>query len=155
MRVEIPGHGLLEITTLVLDYNGTIALDGDLLDGVGKRLKSLAREMEIHVVTADTFGSVAAKTAGLPCTLHVLPPGDQDKSKLDYAETLGLARTACIGNGRNDSMMLRGCALGIAVIGPEGAALPVLQSADVIVGDIRDGLDLLLNPLRLSATLRF
>jgi soluble P-type ATPase len=155
MRVEIPGHGLLEITALVLDYNGTIALDGELLDGVGRRLKLLAREMEIHVVTADTFGSVAAKTSGLPCTLSVLPPGDQDQAKLDYVKRLGIGRTACIGNGRNDALMLRYSALGMAVIGPEGAAALILQAADVIVRDIRDGLDLLLTPLRLSATLRF
>jgi soluble P-type ATPase len=154
MRVEIPGHGLLEITALVLDYNGTIALDGELLDGVGRRLKLLAKEMEIHVVTADTFGSVAARTAGLPCTLSVLPPGDQDQAKLGHVNALGASRTACIGNGRNDALMLRHSALGIAVLGPEGASAQALQAADVIVRDIRDGLDLLLNPLRLSATLR-
>jgi soluble P-type ATPase len=89
MRVDIPGSGLLEISHLVLDYNGTIALDGELLAGVAWRLQLLAREMEIHVITADTFGSVAATTSFLPCTLSVLPPGDQDQAKLAYVEKLG------------------------------------------------------------------
>ncbi|MFW6324236.1 MAG: HAD family hydrolase [Desulfovibrionales bacterium] len=154
MRVEIPGCGLLEIAHLVLDYNGTIALDGELLDGVGKRLEILSRKLDIHVLTADTFGSVAAKTAGLPFSLAVLPPGNQDQAKLDCVNRLGPAGTACIGNGRNDALMLRESALGIAVIGQEGAAGAALTAADVIVTHVQDGLDLLLNPLRLAATLR-
>jgi soluble P-type ATPase len=154
MRVDIPGSGLLEISHLVLDYNGTIALDGELLAGVAWRLQLLAREMEIHVITADTFGSVAATTSSLPCTLSVLPPGDQDQAKLAYVEKLGPERSCCMGNGRNDALMLRRAALGVGVLGSEGAAAEILHSADIVVRDIRDGLDLLLNPLRLSATLR-
>jgi soluble P-type ATPase len=59
-----------------------------------------------------------------------------------------------MGNGRNDALMLRRAALGVGVLGSEGAAAEILHSADIVVRDIRDGFDLLLNPLRLSATLR-
>jgi soluble P-type ATPase len=50
--------------------------------------------------------------------------------------------------------MLRSAALGIAVIQREGAAAAALLEADVVVTDVRDALDLLLNPLRLVAGLR-
>jgi len=45
-------------------------------------------------------------------------------------------------------------ALGIAVIGSEGAAGELLATTDVVVRDVREAIELLLCPLRLSATLR-
>lgn len=44
--------------------------------------------------------------------------------------------------------------LSIAVIGPEGAAGEILPAADVVVTHIHHALDLILNQLRLKATLR-
>jgi soluble P-type ATPase len=59
-----------------------------------------------------------------------------------------------IGNGRNDVPIMQRAAVGIVVIGPEGAAREAAHAADILVRDIRDGLDLLLKPLRLKATYR-
>jgi soluble P-type ATPase len=67
---------------------------------------------------------------------------------------LGAARTACIGNGRNDELMLKTAALGIAVLQREGAASVTLAAADLIVPTITEALDLLAKPLRLVASLR-
>ena len=61
----IPGLGTLRLQHLVLDFNGTLALDGRLLPGVRPRLRRLARRLELHVVTADTFGSVRRVLTGL------------------------------------------------------------------------------------------
>jgi soluble P-type ATPase len=71
-----------------------------------------------------------------------------------YVRRLGAGRTACIGNGRNDRLMLRAAALGIAVILAEGASAETVRAADIVVGDIGHALDLLLEPTRLLATLR-
>jgi soluble P-type ATPase len=78
----------------------------------------------------------------------------QDRAKAAYVRGLDPVSTACIGNGRNDRLMLRIAGLGIAVIQGEGAALETVREADIVVRDVRDALDLLLNPLRLVATLR-
>jgi len=86
--------------------------------------------------------------------LHVLPPGPHDLAKRAYAQGLGALGCVCVGNGANDAWMLRAAAVGIAVIGPEGAAVSALQAADIVVVSITHALDLLLNPLRLVATLR-
>ncbi len=51
--------------------------------------------------------------------------------------------------------MLEASRLGIIVLGKEGCALKSMIEADVQVGSILDGLDLLLNPQRLKATLQF
>ncbi len=150
----IPGYKTLRLTHLVLDYNGTLAVDGQLVDGVRGCLTVLAKDLEIHVVTADTFGKVKAGMTGIPCTVTILPIERQDLGKLEYVRALGFENTVCIGNGRNDQLMLNASALGVAVILGEGASVETLMAADVACTDIVSALELLINPLRLTATLR-
>jgi soluble P-type ATPase len=154
LELRIPGFGWLRIRHVVLDYNGTIAVDGNLLGGVKPRIAALAKKVRVHVLTADTFGGVRAALRGVNCEVVVLGPTGQARAKAGYVRTLGAARTACIGNGRNDRLMLRSAALGIAVLQDEGIAAETLRAADVVTRDARDALDLLLDPLRLVATLR-
>jgi soluble P-type ATPase len=137
-----------------MDYNGTLAVDGKLVDGVAARLETLSRDLQIHVITADTFGLVQQQMAPLPCRVSVLGKENQAEAKLQYVRELGLEQAVCIGNGRNDRLMLEAAALGLAVILAEGIAGETIQAADVVTLAINDALDLLLNPLRLTATLR-
>ena len=150
----IPGFGALRLQHLVLDYNGTLALDGRLLPSVRPRLRALARLVSVHVITADTFGTVERALRGLPCEVVMFASGRQDAAKARYVRALGARRTACIGNGRNDRLMLRAARLGIAVLGREASAAAALAAADVVAPSIEVALDLLLKPLRLTATLR-
>ncbi len=152
--VEVPGFGRLEIEHLVLDYNGTLAVDGRLVDGVADDLDALADRLAVHVVTADTFGKAAEALSGVRCRLDILPSGGQDVAKRDFVRALGAERTVAVGNGRNDRLMLREAAVGIAVILAEGASGLTLAAADVVASDIRAALALLAHPLRLVATLR-
>jgi soluble P-type ATPase len=154
LEIAIPGFKTLTLQHLVLDYNGTLARDGELFDGIRERLVALADQLRIHVVTADTFGKAGAQLLGIPCGLTILPVEDQDRSKLAYVQQLGAERTVCIGNGRNDRMMLRAAGLGIAVVQAEGVAGQAVLAADVLAPDILAALDLLTHPLRLVATLR-
>ncbi len=154
LEVEIPGFGRLQLKHLVLDYNGTIARDGQLLNGVAERLENLSERLEIHVVTADTFGKASAQVKDLPCRLTVIDRERQIVQKADYVRDLGLSEVVCIGNGMNDNLMLEEAALGIAVIGEEAASLRAMQAADVVAKDVLSALDLLVHPGRLIATLR-
>jgi soluble P-type ATPase len=154
IRVDIPGFGLLELEHLVVDFNGTMAADGTCAPGIDRLLSGLAAQAQVHVLTADTFGTCRQALKDLPVTVSVLQHTPEDEAKLDYVETLGPACCAAIGNGRNDRLMLQACALGIAVIGPEGAALDALTAADVVVSDSRAAFELLVRPVRLTATLR-
>ncbi len=154
LEVAVPGGRTLRFRYLVADFNGTLAIDGVLIAGVAETLRTLASMLEIHVVTADTFGRVKEAMTGLPCATTILPPGDQDAAKQRYVERLGAAECVCIGNGRNDRSMLAAAGLGIAVIQREGAAVETLLAATVAVPDIGAALGLLLNPARLTATLR-
>jgi soluble P-type ATPase len=154
MQYTIPGYKTLTLKHLVMDYNGTLAVDGELINGVRECLDRLAENLDIHVITADTFGKVAAEMKDIPCTVTILPAQSQDLGKLDYIKHLGPENTVCIGNGRNDRLMLKAAALGIAVILAEGAFSETLQASDVVCTSIVSALELLLNPLRLTATLR-
>jgi P-type E1-E2 ATPase len=138
----------------VLDYNGTLAVDGRLIPDVKLRLNRLAASLAVHVITADTFGSARGALRGVDCTLEVLKHGGEARAKAALVRRLGARRVACIGNGRNDRLMLRAAALGIATVQREGAAVEAVQAADIVVHDVRDALDLLLKPRRLLATLR-
>ena len=61
---------------------------------------------------------------------------------------------ACLGNGMKDIPMLGGGRLSIALRVREGMCAALLSHASVVVRSIEDGLDLLLKPDRLRATLR-
>ncbi len=154
LSVQIPGFGALTLEQLVLDYNGTLAVDGILIPGVKDALNTLAVQLAIHVITADTFGKAADGLDGIKCRLTVLEAGRQDQAKVNFVNRLGADRTASIGNGRNDAPMLAASALGIAVILAEGASMASLNAADLVCTDIVGALELLMHPLRLTATLR-
>jgi len=155
IEVPIPPRRTLRLEHLVLDYNGTLAADGELLDGVREAIEELSQHLHIRVLTADTFGKAREQLADLPVEVTILAPEYQDKAKWQIVDSLGASRTVCIGNGRNDSIMLKEAALGIAVVQAEGAATGALRSADIICRSITDALALLANPLRLAATLRY
>jgi soluble P-type ATPase len=155
LEINIPGAQRLRLSHLILDYNGTLACDGSILPGVADRLKILAKHLEIHIVTADTFGSVRTQVADLPVQLAVIPPENQAQAKADYLEALGPSNSVTIGNGRNDALILKQAGLGIAVVQTEGAAIETLLVADIVIPGIIEALDLLLHPDRLKATLRF
>jgi soluble P-type ATPase len=154
ITIEIPGFSDLQLVHLVLVYNGTLAVDGKVLRGVGEALTALSSELKIHVITADTFGFAASQLAGLPVKLTILPVASQAEAKLDLVSRLGAKNVVAIGNGRNDRMMLKAAALGIAVIQAEGGSPETLTCADVVSSTILEALDLLKNPKRLVATLR-
>lgn len=154
LPIDIPGGQKLALEHLVLDYNGTIACDGVLLSGVLERLLDLSQNLSVSVLTADTFGSARNALEDLPCKTVVIAKENQAQAKADYVRRLGATQCVCVGNGRNDALMLKDAALGIAVIQTEGAATQALLAADVVTHDILDALDLLRRPLRLTATLR-
>lgn len=153
VNLSVPGYGELNIEHVVMDYNGTLAVDGLLLPGVKAALLALSRHLTLHVLTADTFGK-ANGLLGVPCTLSILPASDQQAAKLGYVQSLGPEKTVSIGNGRNDQRMLKASRLGIAVVLGEGASMEAVTNADIVCTSIVTALELMTHPLRLTATLR-
>ena len=154
ITINIPGRGIVRLKHLVLDYNGTLAEDGKLLSGVKELLTSLAKELEIYVITADTFGSARNELTGTPVHFRLIKKEAQDKQKEAFVRELGPENCFAVGNGKNDHLMLKTSAIGVAVIQSEGASAVTVVDSDVVVTDIRNALMLLLNSKRLVATLR-
>lgn len=99
ITVEIPGYQKLKMRYLILDYNGTIALDGTLQKGVAERLQQLSEQLEIYIVTADTHGTVRKLCQQLPVQIHTFPTSEAAEEKRKIVETLGADYCVCIGNG--------------------------------------------------------
>ena len=154
LEITIPGRGKYRLQNLVLDFNGTLAFNGVLLEGIVERLAVISNLLEVYVITSDTFVSVGKQMADLPVTIIRLSSSDHKQEKKDFVESLGTDSVIAIGNGSNDSAMVRIAAIGIAVIQQEGAASGTVQSADLVFTSIIDALDVILNPQRMIATLR-
>lgn len=150
VHLEMP-KGPTAFTRLVLDYTGTLSLDGALLPGVAERLERLAADLRVTVLTADTFGTAREALKSLPVEVRIIGNGAE---KAEAVSAMGPEEVIAIGNGRNDIPMMEVAGLSVAVLGPEGAAADLLACADVVTRDIGDALDLILHPLRLKATLR-
>ena len=139
---------------LVLDVNGTSAMDGQLVEGVTQRLAELHRLIEVHMLTADTRGRQQAIDTQLGMVAARITPQGEAAQKASFVRNLGRESVCAIGNGANDAQMLREAKLAIAVLGEEGLAVETLNAADVVAPHVNAALDLLLNPLRLVATAR-
>jgi len=154
-ELDIPGFGLVRLEHLVSDFTGTLSVDGKLLPGAKERLNRIAEMLRVHILTADTFGMAKAELEGVDCEIHILEGEGHDVQKESYVKRLGADMVIALGNGNNDRKMLKVSRIGIAVCMKEGCAVDAIKSADILVTSAIDALDLLLEPKRCKATLRF
>ncbi|PKO07354.1 MAG: ATPase P [Chloroflexi bacterium HGW-Chloroflexi-3] len=126
--MNIPGQGIFQIEYLVCDVNGTLAIDG------------VAKQSII-----DFELGIEAK---------IIQKGNESQQKKDFISQLGPEKVIAIGQGANDSGMLKEAAIGICVFSEEGTSIDALMSSDVVVKDGLTALKLIQNPMRLVATLR-
>jgi len=137
-----------------MDVNGTLAVDGILLEGVARRIGALRNRLTVHLLTADTHGGQAAIDHLLNLQAVRISKGNEAGQKAAFIRQLGAEQVAAIGQGANDARMLKTAALGICVMSVEGLAVETLTSADLLMPDILSALDLFDKPLRLIASLR-
>jgi len=155
IAIDIPGFGHVELKYMVTDFTGTLSVDGKLLPGMRKMLSALSKQLEIHVLSGDTFGTVVKEMKGMNCEVRVLKGSNHDIQKEEFVRRLGPKNTVCIGNGNNDRKMLKIAKIGIAIVEGEGCSTQALTAANICVRSAQEGVDLLLNPKRIKATLRF
>jgi P-type E1-E2 ATPase len=154
IELNIPGRGRLQLEHLVLDVNGTLALDGQLLEGIPRLLQNLSDRLSIHLVTADAHSRQGTIDQQLGLQAVRLQPGDEAGQKGAYVRQLGAGCVIAVGQGANDAAMLAEAALGICLLSREGLAVETLQAADLVVPDIYAALELLEKPLRIVTSLR-
>jgi P-type E1-E2 ATPase len=154
IELNIPGRGTIQLQHLVSDVNGTLAVDGRLIDGVARPLLALRDRLELHLLTADTHGKQTEIDRQLAVQAVRILPGDEAEAKAAYVRQLGREGVVAIGNGANDAAMLREAAIGIAVMSPEGLSSEAARAADLMASGILDALGWLERPMRLVASLR-
>jgi soluble P-type ATPase len=148
---KVPGVGEVELHHLLLDLNGTITAWGWADPRLRERLLTLTRELDAHLLSADTYGTLDRVAAEIGVSAMVVADGE---AKLARVFELGANGCVAIGNGSNDAKMLEAARIGIAIVGPEGASTRALGAADVACTSILDALDLLIDESGLAATLR-
>jgi soluble P-type ATPase len=153
--LNIPGYKSIEVKNVVFDFNGTIAEDGILIEGIKERIKELSnRNVNIVILTADPFGTEREQCMGLPVKIETFYKENVSEEKKKIVEKLGYGATVSIGNGRNDLEMFKSSIISIAAIGKEGCFAKALFGADIVVSNIMDAIELLLNNNRIRATMR-
>jgi P-type E1-E2 ATPase len=153
INVEIPGKGELRIEHVIFDVNGTLALDGNLLPGIPELLEELGKLIEIHLLTADTHGKQKDIDRQLGFNAVRVKKGNEAQQKAEYIKKLD-GGSAAIGQGANDSLMIKEAEIGICILSAEGTATETVLAADLITPDIQSAINLLLYPTRLIASLR-
>lgn len=153
-KISVPGLGEIIAEHLVLDYNGTIAKDGKVIEGVKDKLKVLRQYFEIHILTADTYGTVHSEFEDWGVDVRVMSSDDSAIHKRKIVESFGQKNSICIGNGYNDIEMMKVAGLSISVIQEEGASGRLLIYSDLVFSSITDALESLGNTDRIVATLR-
>jgi soluble P-type ATPase len=160
IKLMVPGFGPLEIIRVVTDYTGTHSFKGIVRRSVRTRLARLARLVEVHVLTVDTFGTARRELARLPVELHFLNDerrNDQEKERFVLKHQP--KHVAAFGNGAIDRLLLRTVrdagGLAVAVDNGEGCAIEAILNSNILVHGSEQALDLLLEPNSCKATLRF
>jgi soluble P-type ATPase len=154
IRLDVPARGTCEFENIVLDLNGTLSVDGKIHPKAKDKINLLARRAKIYVLTADTRGRADQTLRKLNVEIILLSGDNTCQEKVEFVRAIGSNRTVAIGNGYNDHLMVKEAALGLCIIGREGAFAETVKNADVIFPDVVDALDFLLRPLRSKATLR-
>ncbi len=154
IRIEAPGQETREIDHIVFDLNGTLTVDGRIHAKTKDKINLLSKRTSIHVMTADTRGDSREVLRKVRAEIVLVEQENTGQAKLDFVRKIGPGRTAAIGNGYNDRLMVKEAALGICILGREGASSETLRNSDVVFPSILDALDFLLKPLRQRATLR-
>jgi len=154
VKFDIPGRGMFECENIVVDLNGTLCVDGKIHPKARDKINLLAKNARVYVLTADTRGKAHEILAKLNVEIVLLSGDDTFREKLEFIRKIGPDRSVALGNGYNDHLMVAEAALGLCIIGREGASTETVKRSDVVFPDVVDALDFLLRPLRNKATLR-
>lgn len=151
--LQRPGREPLEIESLLIDFEGTLAIDRRVHPKTKDKLSLLSKRLKIYVLSKEPKEIVETALRKVKAELVCVREGESSQEKMTWLQRLGPERTVAIGQGWDDVEMIEQSAFGICVLGKEGTAAKAIEKADLVVTNILDALDFLLKPLRQRATL--
>ncbi|MFO7795861.1 MAG: HAD family hydrolase [Promethearchaeati archaeon] len=155
-KINIPHYGEILIKNIIFDINGTIQFQGKISDEIVKKFQEIKEIYNLYLISADTRGNLKELAEKLGVKYIKINPTDvsEAEAKNQELEKLGKNETIAIGNGNNDSLMLKNALFGILLIGREGATTKSLLNSDVIFTDPMDIIDFLKDEKAIIGTLR-
>ncbi len=152
MIYNFPSGTNLQLDTIILDLNGTLAVHGNIAEGVKEQIDQLkVLGFEIFLLSGDTRGNAQKIADTLGITLVVT---SNAKEKGKFVESHHPDTCASIGNGKIDLETFKLAKLSIATLQAEGVFAGAIPFLDIIVPSIQDALQLLIDPNTLVSTLR-
>ena len=152
MKYNPAGVEEIELTNIILDLNGTLAVNGIIVDGVKERIQKLKQlGYEVYLFTGDQRGNAAAQAAKLGIKVKKAISSDEKEKLTKELET---EKTVSIGNARIDIGAFKPCALRIGTLQGEGIHTEILEHIDLLVPSVNNALDLLIDPNIFNATMR-
>jgi len=153
ISIERPGLNPLEIEYILLDFDGTLAIDRRVHPKAKDKINLLSKRTNLYILTTQKKELIEERLRKVKAEIIHLAEGDSSRGKLELLRQLGPTRCVAIGNGADDAAMIEEAGIGICVIGREGSSGEAMKNADLVFTDILDALDFLLKPLRQKATL--
>ncbi len=156
IAIKIPWGEKYTIENVVFDLNGTLATNGIIAETTGDLLKELAQQAKIYIITADTHNTAEQlkEEIGAFAEIFVLKSDEHDLEKARFVHTLGFRETVTLGNGANDLKMVEEGILSFGVMAGEGVYAPLLSKVDIVVHNVDHAIEMLLNPMKIVATIR-
>ena len=153
ISIQRPGMESLELHFVLIDFEGTLAMDGRVHPKAKDKVNLLSKRVTVYILTKSSKGKVEETLKKMKAEILSMTEGDSSQQKLDVLQRLGPHQTAVIGNGFDDVQIMEQAGLGMCVIGKEGSSPEAVAKADLVVTSVLDALDFLLKPLRQGATL--
>jgi len=154
MVINVPETGKYEIENIVFDYNGTIAINGEIISGILEKIVKLTEVFNVAIITADTFNTVRKAFKNTNVNIHIIDNENGMIQKKEFIKNIGSNKTIALGNGRNDELMLKEAIISVAILNNEGVSLKALNSADFLLKDINHFFEMIEEPKKLIAILR-
>jgi soluble P-type ATPase len=153
ISIQRPGMENLDIHFVLIDFEGTLAMDGRVHPKAKDKVNLLSKRATITILTKSNREKVEETLRKMKVEILYVTEGDSSQQKLNALQRLGPHQTAVIGNGLDDVRIMEQAGLGMCVIGKEGASAEAMAKADLVVTHVLDALDFLLKPLRQRAIL--
>jgi len=152
MIFNIPQIGAIEIHTIVLDLNGTLAVYGVLSEKTKELIRQLKKlQYRLVLISGDIRGQAREVADDLDLELFL---GKTSEEKAQQMQQFDKEKTAAIGNARIDIGTFKNAKITIATLQAEGIHTGILPHIDILVPSIEDALQLFIDKKSMEGTLR-
>src|SRR4030043_1998106 len=95
--IERPGQGNLEIEFILIDFEGTLALDRRVHPKAKDKINLLSKRAKIYILTKEEKEHAEEVLKKVKAEIIYLPEGESSHKKLDMLPRWGGTRTEPIG----------------------------------------------------------